>query len=244
MTENEAIKELETSINLAKMCTQNYERKREIQGYEMAIKALEDMQQYRALGTVEKLTANMEELKRWHTDKIAPNVKNPFAYTSTLCCCNCDHKDEYIEELEAEVEEYQQIGTPEECRAAVEKQTETLTVDKAKTIAAKAICIGCGYLADCKCDYKGGKVIDAILSKHNFPIINEINVSDIPTAYDPDKVVEQLKERTAFLKGCTKYGNKTAKQQAKSYDTMMMYEIKDLVDDLIEIVKGGGVNGN
>lgn len=55
-----------------------------------------------------------------------------------------------------EVQQYRIIGTPEECRAAVEKQTETLTVDKAKTIAAKAICIGCGYLADCKCDYKGG----------------------------------------------------------------------------------------
>ena len=40
MTENEAIKELETSIDLAKMCIQNYERKNEIQGYEMAIKAL------------------------------------------------------------------------------------------------------------------------------------------------------------------------------------------------------------
>lgn len=65
-----------------------------------------------------------------------------------------------------------------------------------------------------------------------------------PTAFDLNKVVEQMKERTAFLKGCTKYGNKTAKQQAKSYDTMMMYEIKNLVDDLIEIVKGGGVNGN
>ena len=59
-----------------------------------------------------------------------------------------------------------------------------------------------------------------------------------------DKVVEQLKERTAFLKGCTKYGNNTAEQQDKSYSTMMMYELKDLVDDLIEIVKGGGVNGN
>lgn len=34
MTENEAIKELETSIDLAKMCTQNYERKNEIQGYQ------------------------------------------------------------------------------------------------------------------------------------------------------------------------------------------------------------------
>ncbi len=65
-----------------------------------------------------------------------------------------------------------------------------------------------------------------------------------PTAYDPDKVVEQLEERTAFLKDCTKYGNKTTDQQSKSYDTMMMYEVKDLVDDLLEIVKAGGSDGN
>lgn len=65
-----------------------------------------------------------------------------------------------------------------------------------------------------------------------------------PTAYDPDKVVEQLEERTAFLKDCTKYGNKTEEQQSKSYDTMMMYEVKDLVDDLLEIVKAGGTDGN
>ena len=65
-----------------------------------------------------------------------------------------------------------------------------------------------------------------------------------PTAYDPDKFVEQLEERTAFLKDCTKYGNKTEEQQSKSYDTMMMYEVKDLVDDLLEIVKAGGSDGN
>lgn len=71
------------------------------------------------------------------------------------------------------------------------------------------------------------------------------NVIDTePTAYDPDKVVEQLEERTAFLKDCTKYGNKTAEKQKKSYGTMMMYEVKDLVDDLLEIVKEGGVDGN
>lgn len=69
------------------------------------------------------------------------------------------------------------------------------------------------------------------------------NVIDTePTAYDPDKVVEQLEERTAFLNGCTKYDNETAEQQKKSYDTMMMYEVKDLVDDLLEIVKEGGVD--
>lgn len=63
-----------------------------------------------------------------------------------------------------------------------------------------------------------------------------------PTAFNLDKVVKQLEERTAFLNGCTKYDNETAEQQKKSYDTMMMYEVKDLVDDLIEIVKGGGVD--
>ena len=65
-----------------------------------------------------------------------------------------------------------------------------------------------------------------------------------PTAYDPDTVVKQMEERTAFLKDCTKYGNKTTEQQSKSYDTMMMYEVKDLVDDLLEIVKAGGTDGN
>ena len=41
------------------------------------------------------------------------------------------------------------------CANEHEQLAETLTVDKAKTIAAKAICIGCGYLTDCKCDYNG-----------------------------------------------------------------------------------------
>lgn len=59
------------------------------------------------------------------------------------------------------------------------------------------------------------------------------------TAYDIDKVVEELEERTDFLKDCTKYGNKNEKQQDKSYSAMMMYEVADLVDDLIEIVKQG-----
>lgn len=69
-------------------------------------------------------------------------------------------------------------------------------------------------------------------------------VDNQPTVYDQDRVVHQLEERTAFLKDCTKYGNKTAEQQSKSYDTMMMYEVKDLVDDLLEIVKAGGTDDN
>lgn len=61
MTENETIKELETSIDLAKMCTQNYDRKNEIQVYEMAIKALKEVQQYRAIGTPEECRAAVEK---------------------------------------------------------------------------------------------------------------------------------------------------------------------------------------
>lgn len=64
----------------------------------------------------------LEEVQRWHTSVINPNIKNEFANTSTQICHNCDHKDEYIEELEAEVEEYRAIGTVEECQAAMEKQ--------------------------------------------------------------------------------------------------------------------------
>lgn len=73
----------------------------------------------------------------------------------------------------------------------------------------------------------------------NDPVV--IAAKCAPTAYDQDKVVEQLEERTTFLKECTKYGNKDAEQQEKSYATMMMYEVAYLVDDLLEIVKGGGV---
>lgn len=101
-----------------------------------------------------------------------------------------------------------------------------------------------------------GRLIDADLLKKNckctgtfesnFQCVSLKTLGEVidaqPTAYDPDKVVHQLEERTAFLKDCTKYGNKTADQQPKSYDTMMMYEVKDLVDDLLEIVKAGGAD--
>lgn len=61
----------------------------------------------------------------------------------------------------------------------------------------------------------------------NDPVV--IAAKCTPTAYDPDRVVEQLEERTTFLKECTKYGNKDAEQQEKSYATMMMYEVAYLV---------------
>lgn len=47
---------------------------------------------------------------------------------------------------------------------------------------------------------------------------------------------KRMKEMTEFLSDCTKYGNKDAEQQRKSYDTMHMYEIADMVENLIDIV--------
>ena len=82
------------------------------------------------------------------------------------------------------------------------------------------------------------KVEVSVLQLQRF--INKLK--NIPTAYSVDGVVEELEERAYFLKDCTKYGNKNAKQQAESYNTMMMYEVAYLVDDLIEIVKAGGKN--
>ena len=69
-------------------------------------------------------------------------------------------------------------------------------------------------------------------------------IDNQPTAYSVDDVIKELEERADFLKDCTKYGNKNAKQQEKSYGTMMMYEVADLVYDLIEIVKKGGVTND
>lgn len=70
---------------------------------------------------IETAISGLEELKRWRTNQINEKIKNPFANTSTLICHNCDHKDEYIEELERELDEYRAIGTVEECRSAREK---------------------------------------------------------------------------------------------------------------------------
>lgn len=67
------------------------------------------------------IIAALKELQRWHTDRVNKKIKNPFASTSTFICHNCDHKDEYIEELEYSIEEYEKIGTVDECRTARER---------------------------------------------------------------------------------------------------------------------------
>lgn len=154
MTENEAIKELETSIDIAKMCTQNYERKNEIQGYEMAIKALEEVQQYRAIGTpeecqtaVEKQNANKE--MESHDEKhileccisLMKEMVNEFAEWYRW-----QHGEDAIEELDEEerfcfrksyfsiVQELFLIGTNHSGGTSTRAKCEQLGVDSAEEI--------------------------------------------------------------------------------------------------------------
>lgn len=68
----------------------------------------------------------LEEVKCWHTSAVNPRIKNVFANRSTQICQNCDHKDEYIEELETEIEQYREIGTFEQCQTAMQLYSEMI----------------------------------------------------------------------------------------------------------------------
>ena len=119
MTENEAIKELETSIDIAKMCTQNYERKNEIQGYEMAIQALEEVQQYRQIGTVSTCRNAVGICKAMIESGINPdNITECIKFEYNLVQRGYDLK-KLIEMIEKHKQQFQ-IGTVEECRKSVE----------------------------------------------------------------------------------------------------------------------------
>lgn len=96
MTENEAIKGLETSIDLAKMCTQNYERKREIQCYERAINALKEIQKYRKI-TPEECKAAMEKQTAKKPDYEGDGYSDGhLVYDTWICpCCGKHYEVDY-----------------------------------------------------------------------------------------------------------------------------------------------------
>lgn len=111
MTENEAIDVLNMIVAHGPL---------PIDAKKMAINALEDVQQYRALekhlsdmfGGSLSLKMCVDELERILTEPDSPHPMNAKILT-------------YQEA--ADWEAYRAIGTPEECRAAVEKQKEMIT---------------------------------------------------------------------------------------------------------------------
>ena len=105
MTENEAKEFLEIEKQcINRNCDRNCAKCDIVQkvedlnsAYDTAIKALEEVQQYRAIGTPEELKAAMK-----------------YVYLAK--------KHGTVGQVIENCVKYEEIGTPEECRAAVEKQ--------------------------------------------------------------------------------------------------------------------------
>ncbi len=116
MTENEAIKEIETSLELAEMCTPNREREKEIKAYKMAIQALEEIQQYRAIGTVEEVQTQITKSTEW------------------------------LIERDTRLAEYQAIGTIEELKALKEKSVAKKPIQQETTEKTHYKCPCCNNI--------------------------------------------------------------------------------------------------
>jgi len=70
----------------------------------------------------------LKELQRFRTIQINEEISNPFANVSSLGCVHCDHKDEYIIDLEKENDELkQEVSMLEE---KIEKIKEVLEMMK------------------------------------------------------------------------------------------------------------------
>ena len=116
MTENEAIEELKFDCNeLGKAipCDTSWGKSLE-NAYAMAINALEEVQKYR------KIEKDLKE--RYHANVDIPLLMHHFIETvfegeKHEGFCLLTNEDAKV------WEEYKAIGTPEECRTAVEKQT-------------------------------------------------------------------------------------------------------------------------
>ena len=89
-----------------------------------------------------------------------------------------------------------------------------------------------------------GRLIDAdkfkgkvIASHTGSGVIKLIAIDEVPTAYDPDKVVEQLEEIEEIM--TSPVSQDCFGEECKASDCTVC-----LISRAIEIVKGGGVDGN
>lgn len=126
--------------------------------------ALQEYPKFRAIGTVEEISAKLEELEWWHKSEVNSKIKNVFANTSTRICHNCDHKDEYIEELEAEVEELQALKEKSVAKKPIEQGTDDKTIYKCScgNVLMEKYSDGliCGFITD-YCEVCGQKLLRA-----------------------------------------------------------------------------------
>ena len=131
MTENEAIEVLsDFNKQVSTKADGAYQSTIGEMACKVAIKALEEIQQYRAIGTV-------EELKQ---------LKGNGAFTGLELA--------QLAAMQMKVKEYQSIGTVEECREAVEKQKAKkplnicIAKDGNKTVGTVGRCPCCNSIID------------------------------------------------------------------------------------------------
>ena len=140
MTESE--KEIRNAIEHLKV------RNMSAKHIDMAIKALEEIQQYRAIGTVEELQKAKIQFD---------NINSAANSVALSGLCDFDTaKESVISTIKAMKDEAKCDGcagcTVWKCDVA---NIRANAIDEAIDEAAKAICIGCGYLKGHECTYKG-----------------------------------------------------------------------------------------
>lgn len=129
MTENEAIEELKKDKDM--IMTDLGIPEEIITEFEIAITALEEIQQYRAIGTVEEIQERLKSLQSWRDEHLEDITVDLVEYRELCKLEEVAHmkslkmiiqRNGTIGKILEECAEYEAIGTVEECRKAMEKQ--------------------------------------------------------------------------------------------------------------------------
>ena len=120
MTENEAVEIIGLHYG------EYYMPKKMKEAFDMAITALEEIQQYRAIGTVEECKELASIIKKAESNELAKVI------------------DEWIK--------YKKIGTVEECRKATEKQKPKKCIEDSCPDHTHYKCPSCGKIQKTKYD--------------------------------------------------------------------------------------------
>ena len=182
------------------------------------------MTENEAKAKLEVVTSRWESDEEMFSDSMDISIDQEFANTLHTA----------IKAL-GEVQQYREIGTVEECRAAVEKQKVNKKLGRL---------IDADSVKDFFFSETSGteETIRDLAEKHNLTYLNDVNEDDVmsfakdilkavqnvietePTAYDPDKVEDQLNDKFRVVR------------------TDEDLEWNRAMDEAITIVKGGGVD--
>lgn len=111
--------------------------------HEQLAKWLEELKQYRAIGKVSTCQNAVEVCRAMIERGIEPdNIKEYIAFEDNLVQKGYDLKR--LLEMMEEHKQYRAIGTPEECQAAVEKQTAKKVENSGEHIPFEWYCPTCG----------------------------------------------------------------------------------------------------